>query len=101
MSAATVVRVERIGWRTLADGACPWVEVDGVAVDWTAAGAPVLPIVSRGCDGCAGRGVLPASDGPHGVQRCDECQAYGGDCEAAEVVAALLGGVAYVELDED
>ena len=38
------------------------------------------------CDTCAGcllRGVIEAMDTPEGVQRCDECDLYPGDLEAA------------------
>jgi hypothetical protein len=49
---------------------------------------------SNTCEGCEGSPVIGArapSNGPSEVERCDSCETFGGDFEAAQAVAARLG----------
>lgn len=84
----------------------PWIEVDGVPVDWTQA-AHSPPVESRrtdnGCDSCGNflDGVIESMDTDLGVVRCDECSIYEGDIEAAWALALLVGGVVRYEQEDE
>lgn len=71
----------------------PWVELDGEPVDWMRV---LLPRRACPC-GESGKvlipGVLDAMDTPEGIQRCDTCNTYPGDLDAALALAKLVGGV--------
>lgn len=57
------------------------------------------------CTGSPVAGTLPAMDTPEGIQRCDECQVFPGDLEAAQALADMVGGVVrfvkYVSDDDE
>jgi hypothetical protein len=76
----------------IADGTNPWVEVDGVPVDWVER-EPLHPVNDCGLCGDFLDGAIAAMDTNEGVQRCDECDLFEGDIEAAEALARLVGGV--------
>lgn len=100
-------------------GTDPWVEIDGVPVDWTTCNCgsgPNTPlslhasICSRraadrpnACETCAGEpvaGVIAPMNTREGIQRCDECERFEGDLDAALALARLVGGtVKYVAAD--
>lgn len=83
------------------DGTDPWIEVDGVAVDWTASPLPRTPCpCSEGFD-VIEPGVLDGMNTPHGVQRCDACRTYDGDLAAALALARRVGGVVKFEAAEE
>lgn len=42
---------------------------------------------------CCYSGIIPAMDTNEGIQRCDTCQVYDGDLEAAQALADRIGGV--------
>lgn len=87
----------------IADGTDPWVEVDGVAVDWMT--HPLLkdstPDLPRCNCPASTPGILPAMNTPEGIQRCDECQMFDGDLDAALALAKKVGGVVKFEIEED
>ena len=83
----------------------PWIEIDGQPVDWMRR-APSLPQAVTWCGdgGCnAGplAGVLVACDTPQGIQRCDQCNIYDGDREAALALAQMVGGVVVFEVNTE
>jgi hypothetical protein len=61
-----------------------------------------------GCYNCILEGVIEAMDTPEGIQRCDNCDVFEGDLEAAQALADALtefgnGAVkhyVYVEIEE-
>lgn len=70
----------------------PWVEVDGRPVDWEALMCQAAP---NDCDQCTGSpvpGAIVAMDTPEGIQACDLCRRFAGDLDAAQAVAATVGG---------
>lgn len=71
----------------------PWVEVDGVPVDWTTTDRPRVQCPCDEMGQVVLAGVLDAMDTPAGVQRCDACGTYDGDLDAALALARLVGGV--------
>jgi hypothetical protein len=77
---------------SIASGTNPWVEVDGEPIDWMT--RPTDRRRTSDCDQCGEilDGVIEAMDTPEGIQRCDQCQVYDGDIEAAEALARLVGG---------
>ena len=83
------------------DGTDPWVEVDGTPVDWVAS---QLPRTSCPC-GESGQvvlaGVLDGMNTPQGVQRCDSCDRYPGDLDAALALAQLVGGQVKYQARDD
>lgn len=71
----------------------PWIEVDGVAVDWSASTLPRVPCpCGEGFD-VIEPGVLDSMNSVHGVQRCDACSTFDGDLNAALALARRVGGV--------
>jgi hypothetical protein len=54
------------------------------------------------CDSCGMvlPGVIESMDTDEGIQRCDECELYPGDCEAAQALASLVGGVVCYQAEE-
>lgn len=85
--------------RLIASDTNPWVEVDGKPVDWT---TTTLPRTECPC-GEMGHvivpGVLDGMDSEHGVQRCDTCNTYPGDLDAALALAQLVSGVVKFHAD--
>lgn len=82
----------------------PWVEVNGEPVDWTDPVWNNQRVVRPQCDTCNGTilpGVIEAMDSNEGIQRCDECDTYPGDLEAAWQLARLVDGVVVYETGED
>lgn len=73
----------------IATGTNPWIEVDGKPVVWEAG-----PSCNPDCDSCGSvlPGVIECMDTPEGIQRCDQCDTYEGDIEAAQALAAAIGG---------
>ena len=75
----------------LADQSDPWLQrPDGsiVTIAWH------LVLVSTGeCGDCRGGFFAPTENGPtdQGIERCDECNVYAGDLDAALALAALIG----------
>lgn len=70
----------------------PWIHVDGQPYDWQ---AKPLPAATNDCEQCAESpvpGAIPAMDTPAGIQRCDQCELFPGDLEAAAALAVLVGG---------
>jgi hypothetical protein len=89
----------------IADRTNPWVEVDGARVDWTER-VPWSRQPGNDCDSCWDSpvaGTIPAMDTEHGIQRCDECQRFEGDLDAALALANLTGGTVryHIETEED
>lgn len=41
----------------------------------------------EGCSNCIVQGVIESMDTPDGIQRCDVCQLFDGDLEAAQALA--------------
>lgn len=87
----------------IADGTNPWVEVDGAPYDWT---TNPLPLDPDGDPECACNlsplaGTLDAVDDEYGIQRCDECQRFDGDLDAALALAHLVGGIVRFEAETD
>lgn len=85
----------------IASGTDPWVEVDGVPVDWKEKGG--APAEDNDCDVCSDMpvpGVIAPMNTPEGIERCDECERYPGDLEAALVLARTVGGIVRFEQDE-
>jgi len=100
---ASTVR-EFTGWPIpglIAPDTDPWVQLDGVPVDWTRAN---LPRVTCPC-GESGQvvlaGVLDGMNTPTGVQRCDSCDTYPGDLDATLALARHVGGSACYLSAED
>lgn len=84
----------------IADGTNPWIEVAGEALTWPHDALPVAQ--DNDCDQCAGEplpGVLTGMDDDAGIQRCDSCERYAGDLDAAHALARLVGGVVKFEQD--
>lgn len=79
----------------------PWVGVDGVPYDWMARPLPDAP--DNDCEICRDSpvsGALQAMNTPAGIERCDECEVFEGDLDAAFALAALVGGTVYYESEE-
>lgn len=77
----------------IADGTNPWIEVDGIPVDWT---TTTLPRTECPCEegfSVVLPGVIDAMDTPVGIQRCDACSRFDGDLDAALALARLVNGV--------
>ena len=76
----------------IASGTNPWLQVDGKPVNLTAlygTGTVDYDV----CDGCAQgdfAGIVLAMDSGEGIQRCDGCQKFDGDLEAAQATADVL-----------
>jgi hypothetical protein len=86
----------------IADGTNPWVEVDGIPVDWL--DASPLPPVWTDCETCSGTpmpGVIAPMDTAEGVQRCDICDLFDGDLSAANALARAVSGVTRFEAAEN
>lgn len=79
----------------------PWIEVDGVPVDWTTIDLPRIPCPCEDMGLVVLPGVLDGMDTPQGVQRCDGCDAYPGDLDAALALARLVGGVVKFSKETD
>lgn len=81
----------------------PWLETpDGEVVSL----APHLATLERGaCGDCRAGFFAPTDNGPtdQGVERCDECDTYDGDLEAALALAAVIGPdvTVWYEADHD
>jgi len=80
----------------------------GLAVTHTAGcrtkpGGPIIcgPSEHEGCDTCGAilPGVIEAMDSDEGIQRCDTCDLYAGDLEAAKALADHVGGTVWFLLD--
>lgn len=87
------------GW-LIAEVTNPWVEAGGHEVDWTRVDFP--PAVGNKCETCWDSpipGTLPAMDSPTGIQRCDACEKFEGDLEAALALAKLVNGVVRFEAE--
>lgn len=84
----------------IADGTNPWVEVDGVPVDWTTVDLPRVPCSCDEEHDALVDGVIDAIDSPEGIQRCDSAETNLGDLDAALALAKLVGGVVKFETDE-
>lgn len=84
------------------DGTDPWIEVDGVPVDWSASSLPRRVQCPCG-EGFVviEPGVIDGMNTPHGVQRCDACSTYDGDLSAALALARRVGGVVKFETAEE
>lgn len=85
----------------IADRTNPWVEVDGVPVDWTKVDLPRVECPCGEQFKVVLAGVLEAMDTPEGIQRCDTCGIYPGDLDAALALARLVGGVVKYQQEED
>lgn len=85
----------------IADGTNPWIEVDGVAVTWPRADLAAAPGNDCDCFDQPVPGVLAPMDSDVGVQACDECKLFPGDLEAAQALAALVGGVVKFEQETE
>lgn len=85
----------------IADRTNPWVEVDGVPVDWTKVDLPRHECPCGENGQVLLSGVLDAMDSETGVQRCDACSTYPGDLDAALGLAALVGGIVKFQKEED
>lgn len=88
----------------IADGTNPWLELDGEPVDLTQ--PDLAPREQCPCEEWAPvivPGVLEAMDDDYGVQRCDACDLYDGDLEAALALAKALGPefTVHFEIAED
>ncbi|HEY3514557.1 MAG TPA: hypothetical protein VGL36_35585 [Kribbella sp.] len=84
----------------IADGTNPWIEVDGQPLAWPQLDVPVAQ--DNDCDQCGDEpvpGVLTGMDDAQGIQRCDTCNRYAGDLDAALALAQLVGGVVKFEPD--
>lgn len=88
----------------IADRTNPWIEVDGEPVDWERWSLANLDKLDfDGCEeGCGAggtplAGVIAPMDTVIGVQRCDTCDVFPGDLEAAQALAATVGGVVMFE----
>lgn len=94
---------ESLNGLILEDGTNPWIEVDGLPVDWMVSTLVEHPALAERaeCDNRCNAGVLLAMDTESGIQRCDECGTFDGDIEAAFFVAALVDGVVWVHDDTD
>lgn len=78
----------------------PWLQRDnGEEIDLTEYDLDTLLPQLNDCDGCAGTGVFAPVNTNHGINRCDQCQAFPGDLEAAAAVAQVIGGHVYFEPD--
>ena len=95
--AAETVQWEPGSARMIAPGTNPWIQSsDGHPLDLMSMvrrGDIVTATGTRTCEECEHEpfpGVLTGMDTPEGVQRCDGCQAYDGDCEAASALAAHI-----------
>jgi hypothetical protein len=76
----------------IADQTDPWLQhPDGSEVDLL----PHLAALTPGPCGedCSGGFFAPTSNGPadQGIERCDQCNIYAGDLDAAVALAALIG----------
>lgn len=78
----------------IAKGTDPWVEVAGVAVTWPR--KDMAPAPDNDCEMCGDEpvsGVFTGMNTVIGIQRCDTCQRFAGDLDAAFAVAQLMDGV--------
>lgn len=91
------------GYDTLPDSARiasetnPWVEVDGVPVDWTTVDLPRTPCPCDEEHDALVPGVIDAMDTNEGIQMCDSTDVFEGDLDAALALARLVGGVVKFE----
>lgn len=91
MSALTARQRAGLAGVTLADCTDPWLQhPDGSVVALTEHLAALTP---GECGECRGGFFAPTDNGPteQGVERCDACDAYPGDLDAAVALAALIG----------
>ena len=83
----------------------PWVETAEGMVDWIndIDGDVLLPAPTdpAECPETCHAGILVACNDEYGVQRCDQCQVYDGDIEAAIALANIVGGTAWVAVEAD
>jgi hypothetical protein len=70
----------------------PWIEVDGRPVNWMSRQAPSGNLECDTCTWSPVPGVLEAMDTPEGVQRCDMCELFDGDLDAALALARTVNG---------
>ena len=88
----------------IADQTDPWLQhPDGTEVDLLPHLADLTPGPCE--EDCAGGFFAPTSNGPadQGIERCDACNVYEGDLEAAAALAALIGPeiTVWFEVDDD
>ena len=71
----------------------PWLrDPDGSDADLAARFGPTPTAADSPCGACGPlAGILAPMDTGHGIQRCDVCDLYPGDLEAAAALAAHLG----------
>lgn len=95
------VTIEELGER-LIDGD-PWVEVDGMPIDWRFAQLPSQRVMECADNTCGEilDGVIECMNTPYGVERCDVCGIYDGDLSAAQALAEYAGGEVRVHPDND
>jgi hypothetical protein len=79
----------------IAYGTDVWLkDADGKEADLETLLAALPVDLTNLCEGCEGSPVIGArapSNGPSEVERCDTCETFAGDFEAAQAVAARLG----------
>jgi hypothetical protein len=83
---------------TIASDTDPWVEINGEPVDWVARNLPADP--DNDCECCNDMpvpGVIAPMNTPQGIERCDECQRFEGDLDAAFALAKLVNGTVHYE----
>jgi hypothetical protein len=78
----------------------PWVEVDGKPVIWSETGLPRVECPCGENGQVVLASVLDGMDSPEGIQRCDACDIYEGDLDAALALANLVGGTVKYEIEE-
>lgn len=83
------------------DGTDPWIEVEGKPVDWTTSTLPRVPCPCGENGEVVLAGVLDGMNTAVGIQRCDACDTYPGDLDAALALARVVGGVVKFHNDRE